>query len=166
MQTRRSILTYAMTVGVATAVPHQSQADSCAVAIDRKRFQQYLDLFNAFDPAFTQFYADDVVLRIGSRGDIKTPRAIYEFNQELRQNFTEALELEFFCSDATGVAAELKGAYRCIKDVENSPRFGRSIKKGEVRRQRGVVLYTIKNGKFTLLRGEAPQILQDWRMED
>ncbi|MGU7773848.1 nuclear transport factor 2 family protein [Burkholderia sp. MR1-5-21] len=165
MTNRRTALA-GLLAGAGAALLATSRAESCTVPIDRARFQHYLELFAAGDPAYLQYYADDVVLAIGERAELRGPQAIEARFRKLREDFVETFELLFFCSDTSGVAVEMAGSYRCIRDVENSEIFGRSVRKGEVRRHRGVVLYTVANGRIQYIRGPKPQLLNDWRLEE
>jgi hypothetical protein len=40
--------------------------------------------------------------------------------------------------------------------------FGKAVKAGQVLRQRGAILYGVKNGRFKWIRASPPIILQDW----
>ena len=163
--TRRAWLAGMAAPGLAAALPQAASAKVCSVPVDRRSFERYAKLFCDHDPAFMQYYTADVVLDIGSRGQIKTPQAIYDYYGKMRENFVETMDVLFFCSDAGGVAVELSGSYRCIKDAANSAIFNRSLHEGEVRRHRGIVLYTLEGGKFKLIRGPKAEVTSDWRME-
>lgn len=166
MPNRRVAFGSLLAAGSAALCPLPGMTAACTAPVDRARFEQYLKFFAAYDPKFLDFYAEDVVLSIGARGDIRGPRAIYDFYGKLRENFIETMELLFYCADEAGTCAEIQGSYVCIKDVENSEIFNRSIKKGEVRRHRGVVLYTLAKGKFKWIRGTSPTVTADWHMEN
>lgn len=135
--------------------------------IDRSRFQEYIEYFNAFDPRFAEeFYADDAVMELGP-DNVRGRRAIFERFKELRNGIDEKIvSVDFFVSDATGVAALITGEFRATEDIDNPWFSPHTVKKGSVRRQRGVVLYGVENGKFTLIKAVPPEILNDWRLED
>ena len=97
---------------------------------------------------------------------MKGPDAIVKSYQMMWTNVREKIELQFFVADAEHIAAELRGAFICVKSIEDSKQWGRPIKKGEVRRQQGIVLYDLENGKFKTIRALAPRALHDWRMEN
>ena len=78
----------------------------------------------------------------------------------------ETLEISFFCSDATGAAAQVRSELRCIKDNNDNKMFGRALKAGEVQRVRGYVFYTLNpQGLITEIKGPPPEVVQPWRLE-
>lgn len=135
--------------------------------IDRPRFQEYIEYFNADDPRYAEeFYADDVVMELGP-DTYRGKREIYECFQELGAGLDgKIVSVDFFVSDATGLAALITGELRATQDIDNPWFSPHTIKKGSVRRQRSVVLYGVENGKFNLIRSLPPEILDDWRLED
>jgi hypothetical protein len=40
--------------------------------------------------------------------------------------------------------------------------FGKAVKKGQVLKQRGAILYGVVNGKFQWIRAFPPIIVHDW----
>lgn len=165
MYTRRTFLV-ASSAGLAAAAPLAADAQTCKAPFDRARFQKYIDLYCAFDPAFMDFYAEDVVMNLGpfqARGR----QAIYDAYKPTRYNMKETIDVIFFTSDAGGMAAQVNGGFFCTGDIDNKDkRWDRPLKKGEVRRVRGVLLYTLdKNGKIKTIDGPPPEIIQDWHFE-
>ena len=68
-------------------------------------------------------------------------------------------------ADENGSAAQFLGEFRCVRDMPVtalSGLFGKGVKRGQVLRQRGIILYGVKNGKFKWIRAAPPIILQDW----
>ena len=98
--------------------------------LDRAAYDRYVARFNAADPRFTDYYADDIKFLMNIRGKA----GVLEFYARQRPYVKESLEVLFFCSDATGAAAEVHGAFRCIKDCDDPSIFGRALKAGEVQR--------------------------------
>lgn len=176
MTSRRTVLTGALTLG-GLAVGAPAIAAQCPpLPVDRKAFNRYLELFTARDPAFTEFYTPDVVLRIegaapDESGTSKVPpdmhgrEGILNFYRMLWTHVREQIEVKFFVADADRIAVELLGAFICTKDIDDPKQWGRPVKKGEVRRQQGMVLYELEKGKFKLIRAVSANQLHDWRME-
>lgn len=131
--------------------------------INREDYRRYLDLFTSLDRRVFDYFSDDMVFRIGGRGELQGPQAIFDSYRRRLLNVRETAEILFFCSDSTGLAAELRTEYRCIRDEPDASLFGRPLKQGEVKRSLGVALYTIRNGKFTSMHGK-PQTVDDWHM--
>lgn len=164
-QTRRQCLTGMALAGFAASVPGIALAKGHGVPVDRAAFERYAKVFCAYDRAFLDFYADDVTLEIGPR-KLVGKEAVWGHFGKLHANFVETMEVIWFASDARGVAVEMNGSYRCTKSVENSEIFGRSVQEGEVRRIRGIVLYTLDaRGKFNYIHGGKPAVISDWTME-
>jgi len=179
MTNRRTLLTQTLTLGGLVATAPAVAAQCSSVPVDRKGYNRYLELFTAQDPAFTQFYAPDVVLRIeGATAppdeagtskippDMHGPDGILKFYRMLWTHIREQIEVKFFVADADRIAVELLGAFICTKDIDDPKQWGRPVKKGEVRRQQGVVLYELENGKFKTIRAVSANQLNDWRMEN
>lgn len=165
MRARREFIINTAILGLTVAGTRAARAETCRTApLTRERFRRYLDLFVSLDPAVVEFFSDDVVFRIGDRQEIKTPQNILEVYRRRLRNVRESSEILFFCSDSTGLAAELRTEYRCFRDEDDPSIFGRPLKKGEVRRSLGIALYTVENGKITSMHG-APQTISDWHME-
>jgi hypothetical protein len=77
----------------------------------------------------------------------------------------ETLQISFFCSDATGAAAQVLSELRCMKDNNDTTIFGRALKAGEVQRARGFIFYTLNaKGLITAIKGPPPEVLQPWRL--
>lgn len=166
MALRRDLLTALPTVAVALAATSANAATTCETSsggISRKEFDRYVSLYNAADPGFTQFYQDDVVME--TVPPLRSAAAIGDFRREFGAYVVEHITVEYFISDRNGAAAQFLGEFSCIRDMPVNALgglFGKGVKKGQVLRQRGVILYGVKNGKFTFIRASPPIILQDW----
>jgi len=146
---------------VAGACAAQS-ATGCG-GLTREEFQRYLDLFNANDPRFLEYYHDDVVLELGAT-TIRTPQGIRDFYAEVKAHIHEKVELAHFVADATGIAAELPTEFRVYRDWENGF-FQRPLKAGEVMRTISFVLYRVEDRRFRHIRSARYRLVHDWRME-
>ena len=138
------------------------KAAACRVPFDRAGYDRYVQLMNASDPAFAEYYADDIMYVMGIRGRAN----VMNFYARQRPYVTESLEVLFFCSDATGAAAEVHSKLRCIKGCDDTAIFGRALKAGEVQRTHGFLVYVLNaQGMITEIKGPPPEILQPWRIE-
>jgi ketosteroid isomerase-like protein len=144
----------------------QAAAQACAPkgkVITRDLFDQYVALYNAADPAFASFYADDVVME--TVPPLRSAAEVLRFRKELSAYVIETIHVEHYVADENGAAAQFLGEFRCIRDMPLSAMsglFGKAVKKGQVLKQRGAILYGVKNGKLTFIRAFPPIILQDW----
>ena len=165
MQTRRTLMTQALAASAALAATAQAAELSVArsKAITRDQFDQYVALYNAADPGFTQFYNDDVVME--TVPPLTSAAEIRRFRSELSCYVVETVQVEYYFADENGSAAQLLGEFRCVRDMPftaMSGLFGKAVRKGQVLKQRNSILYGVVNGKFKWIRASPPIILQDW----
>ncbi|TPG54290.1 nuclear transport factor 2 family protein [Sphingomonas glacialis] len=158
---RRTLLAGAALLGATATIPFGARAARPGTPLDRAAYQRYLALMNAADPRFLDFYADDVrfVMNIRGRDNVA------KFYAAQRPYIQETLELLFFCSDASGAAAQVISEVRCIADHDDRVLFGRPLKKGEVQRIRGCLLYVLDDhGRIAEISGPPPEVLEPWHM--
>ena len=97
---------------------------------------------------------------------IRGKAAVLDFYARQRPYVRERLQVLFFCSDATGAAAEVRSELRCIKDCDDTTIFGRALKAGEVQRTHGYLLYVLNaQGRIAEIKAPHPEIEQPWRLE-
>jgi hypothetical protein len=164
MARRREVLAAlpAMTLAAVSATA-TTPRDKMSGGVSRSDFDKYVALYNAADPTFIRFYHDDVVME--TVPPLKSAAAIRDFRRELGAYVIEHIAVEYYVADETGSAAQFLGEFRCVRDMPVtalSGLFGKAVKKGQVLRQRGIILYGVKNGKFKWIRAAPPIILQDW----
>jgi hypothetical protein len=159
---RRAFLATSL-VGGAALLPDAARATaSCTVPFNRAAYQRYVGLMNAEDPRFVEYYADDIKFEMNIRGRSN----VLDFYRHQWPLVKETLEISFFCSDASGAAAQVQSELRCVKDNNDTTLFGRALKAGEVQRVRGYVFYTLNaQGLITEIKGPPPEVLQPWRLE-
>jgi hypothetical protein len=158
---RRAFLATSL-VGGAALLPTAAPAASCAVPFNRAAYERYVGLMNAKDLRFVEYYADDIKFEMNIRGKSN----VLDFYRHQWPYVTETLGISFFCSDATGAAAQVRSELRCNKDNNDTTTFGRALKAGEVQRVRGYVFYTLNaQGLITEIKGPPPEVLQPWRLE-
>jgi hypothetical protein len=140
----------------------QAKAASRRTPFDRTAYNRYVTLMNAQDTRFVEYYADNIRFVMGIRGKAE----VLKFYRSQWLNVTESLKVEFFCSDASGAAAEVRSELRCIHDFNDTTIFGRALKAGEVQRVRGYVFYVLNDrGLITEIKGPPPEIIQPWHIE-
>jgi hypothetical protein len=158
-------MTQALAASAALASTAQA-AEPCVAkskVITRDKFDQYVALYNAADPGFTQFYNDDVVME--TVPPLTSAAEIRRFRSELSSYVVETVHVEYYVADENGSAAQFLGEFRCIRDMPltaMSGLFGKAVKKGQILKQRGSILYGVVNGKFKWIRAFPPIILHDW----
>ncbi len=159
---RREILATSLVGGAALLPSAARAAASCSVPFNRTAYERYVGLMNAADPRFVEYYADDIKFGMNIRGRSN----VLDFYRHQWPQVKERLEISFFCSDATGAAAQVRSELRCIKDNNDTTIFGRALKAGEVQRVRGYVFYMLNaQGLITEIDGPPPEVLQPWRLQ-
>ena len=165
MQDRRHFLAAAATgAAAATASLVATPAAAAGEAMSRERYQQYVDLFNANDPRFIEFYNPDVVLELGN-ATLRGPEAIRDFYREVKAHIREKVEFTKFISDPTGIAVELPSEFKVYRDWPEPNYFRRPLKAGEVFRIISFGMYWVDNGKFRQIKSARYKLVNDWRME-
>jgi hypothetical protein len=161
MQERRGLLTASL-LGVGALLSAPSHAAQRRTLFNRVAYDRYVRLMNSSDPRVIDYYAADIKFVMGIRGRDE----VAKFHAHQRPYVRETLEVQFFCSDLNGAAAEVRSTLRCIKDCEDSSVFGRALKAGEVQRTHGFLFYKLNdNGLITEILGPPPEVLQPWRLE-
>ena len=165
MITRRLAAAQALSLGallVPSAYAAETSTDDAKV-MTRENYDQYIKLYNACDRHFTNFYQEDVVME--TVPPLQGRQAINDFRNELRHYVIEHITVEFFVPGSTGAAAQLLGSFSCVNDMPVtalSGLFGRAIKKGQVLKQRGAILYGVEDGRFKWIRAFPPIVVHDW----
>lgn len=158
---RRGFLVASL-AGAATLTTLPGRAAARRGPLDRAAYDRYVHLMNAGDPRFVDYYAEDIRFVMQIRGKAN----VLNFYARQRPFVTESLEVIFFCSDATGAAAEVRSELRCIRDCDDTTVFGRALKAGEVQRTHGYLLYVLNSqGMITEIKGPPPEIVHPWRIE-
>ena len=161
MSHRRTFLAASL-AGAAALKPLPGWTAGRRFRLDRTAYDRYVRLMNAGDLRFVEYYADDIKFVMQIRGKA----SVLDFYARQRPYVRESLEVLFFCSDATGAAAEVHSELRCIRDCPDATIFGRTLKAGEVQRTHGYLLYVLDaQGKITEIKAPPPEILQPWRIE-
>jgi hypothetical protein len=158
---RRAFLATSL-VGAGAFLPRAARASaSCPVPFNRAAYERYVGLMNTEDLRFADYYAEDINFGMNIRGKSK----VLDFYRHQWPRVKETLEISFFCSDATGAAAQVQSELRCLKDDSDTTIFGRALKAGEVQRVRGCIFYTLNaQGLITEIKGPPPEVLQPWRL--
>jgi hypothetical protein len=158
---RRAFLATSL-VGAAAPLPGAARAAAyCSAPFARNAYERYIGLMNAEDPRFLEYYADDIDFGMNIRGRAK----VLDFYRHQWPSIKETLQISFFCSDATGAAAQVLSELRCMKDNNDTTIFGRALKAGEVQRVRGYIFYTLNaQGLITEIKGPPPEVLQPWHL--
>jgi len=121
--------------------------------MSRARFDQYVAFYNAGNPDFARFYADDIVME--SSPSIIGKEAIVEFVQGLRSYLTETIRVENYAAGTDTVTVQVLTEMRFRRPTPVTALgglFGRSVRPGQVLRQRGLVIYGLNRGRFSYIR--------------
>ncbi len=114
-------------------------------------FRAYLDAFNAGDEAgYRRFYAEDVVLVLGGRRELKGPQAIIDFYKDVTATSSRRIALNRLIVSEDGIAAELESTFTALADLPDL--LARPLKAGETYHHVTFVLYDVAGGQFTRIR--------------
>jgi ketosteroid isomerase-like protein len=119
--------------------------------MNKELFAEYVASFNRDDfEGFAKYYADDVVLQLGTRKTLHGRQAIIDFYREVKSRIRETLVIRTVVADATGLAAEVATEFHALEDW---PEFvAGPIRKGESIHIVSWVFYTIVDGRFKTIR--------------
>lgn len=115
--------------------------------MNRARYDEYIRRFNAEDySVFDEFIAPDMTMQNG--------RLHYGGIQGMKDHYAtiwgkmkETLQVERFLSDGDQLAVQMHTVFDVLVDATDSP-FG-PIHKGERFDYYGIILYEIRDGRFT-----------------
>lgn len=173
LRTRRELLTtgaQGLTAGLVAMGGLQGAASAATPGpaacggMSRERYMQYVELFNANDPRFIDYYHPDVELELSNQV-IKGAQGILAFYKEVKAHIREKVEISHFVSDATGIAGVMPTEFRVYKDWPKPNFFNRDLKAGEVMRTVTFGMYWVEDGKFRQIKTARYRQLNDWRME-
>ncbi|HEY0962500.1 MAG TPA: nuclear transport factor 2 family protein [Pseudomonadales bacterium] len=150
--------------GLALAsVASSSSAASSSVALTREEYQTYVDLFNANDPRFIEYYHPDVVLELPS-SEIRGDTGIRDFYANVKKYIREQVDVTVFVADENTVAVEIPTRFECIADWEDSF-WGVPLKKGQVMRIISFGFYQVEERKFKHIKSARYKMIHDWQFE-
>ena len=66
--------------------------------MSRERFQAYIDAFNRNDPAYGDYYDEDVVLVIAGKTELRGPRAIHDFYTRVKTETRRTIQVNRYLS--------------------------------------------------------------------
>jgi hypothetical protein len=131
--------------------------------LSRDEYQRYLDLFNANDPRFIEYYHPEVVLELGT-SEIRGDTGIREFYANVKQYIREQVECTLYVADEHTVAVEIPTRFECIADWDDSF-WGVPLKQGQVMRIVTFGFYAVENKRFKHIKTARYKVVHDWRME-
>ncbi len=118
--------------------------------MSREHFQAYIDAFNRNDPAYGDYYDEDVVLVIAGKTELRGPRAIHDFYTRVKSETRRTIQVNRYLSTPERIAVELQSEFLALQDV---PDFtAGAMKKGDRIFINTFVLYELKNGRFARIR--------------
>ncbi|PRE05025.1 nuclear transport factor 2 family protein [Burkholderia multivorans] len=110
-------------------------------------YQRYIDRFNDRDAtAFDDYLADDVKVTNGGLyyEGVAGMKAHYA---KIWRSFVETLHVERYVGDGDSAAVDMWTHFVAERDDDDTP-FG-AVRKGDQFDYRGIVMYRIRDGKFT-----------------
>lgn len=159
---RRSFTTSLLTAGCAAisaaalAPARATGADaampcSAKAAMSRERFMAYIDAFNRDDySGFGDYYAEDVVLVIAGKRELRGRQAIFDFYKMVKSQTRRTIQVDKYIGTANRIAVELESEFLALEDL---PDFSAGpMKKGGRIFINTFVIYDLVNGKFARIR--------------
>ncbi|MEY4642753.1 MAG: hypothetical protein RLZZ227_2747 [Pseudomonadota bacterium] len=134
-----------------------------SAALSRADYQTYVDLFNANDPRFIEYYHPEVVLELPG-SEIRGDTGIRDFYANVKRYIKEQVDVTVFVSDEKTVAVEIPTRFECIADWEDSF-WGRPLKKGQVMRIISFGFYQVEDRKFRHIKSARYKQIHDWQFE-
>lgn len=151
--------------GLALAsVATQGSAAAASGALTREEYQRYVDLFNANDPRFIEYYHPDVVLELPG-SEIHGDTGIRDFYANVKKYIKEQVDVTVFVADEHTVAVEIPTRFECIEDWADSF-WGVPLKKGQVMRIISFGFYQVEDRKFKRVKSARYKMINDWQFEN
>jgi SnoaL-like domain len=118
--------------------------------VDRTRFDEYIDRFNAEDhTAFDEFIHPE--LRMQNGGLVfHGVQGMKDHYARIWRTFREVLDVQRFVSDDDTIAIEMQTHFDALRADEDTP-FG-PVVRGDLFDYHGVIMYRMENGKFADIR--------------
>ena len=107
----------------------------------------YVDYFNS--RRYDDYYTDDVVVELPSRR-LQGKQAVREFYDNMNNYVHETIRVKKVLMDEDTLVANIWSDFYCHRDWDEFPL--RPVRKGELVRVELVVLYTLRDGKFSHIR--------------
>ena len=119
--------------------------------MSRERFMAYIDAFNRDDySTFDQYYAEDVVLVIAGKRELKGHQAILDFYREVKAQTQRTIQVNRYISTPDRIAVELESEFLALQDL---PDFTAGpMKAGGRIFINTFVIYELVGGKFSRIR--------------
>jgi hypothetical protein len=116
-----------------------------------KRFAEYIDAFNRDDySSFGDYYAEDVVLVIAGKTELRGRQAIFDFYKIVKSQTRRTIQINKVITAPNHLAAELQSEFLALEDL---PSFSAGpMKKGGRIFINTFVFYNLRDGKFARIR--------------
>lgn len=148
-----ALLASAGTLGGAVAGPSRADAEECtpAAGMTEERFAAYIDAFNRDDySSFGEYYAEDVVLVIAGKTELRGRQAIFDFYKTVKSQTQRTIQINKVITAPNHLAAELQSEFLALQDL---PDFSAGpMKKGGRIFINTFVFYDVRDGKFARIR--------------
>lgn len=114
-------------------------------------FLAYIECFNRDDFAgFSRFYADNVVLELGTKARLEGREAIIEFYRVVKARVRETLRVDNLILDDNGVAAELDTRFLALQDWPDF--IAGPLRQGDTLHIVSLVHYRLADGLFSHIK--------------
>lgn len=132
--------------------------------LTREEYQRYLDLFNANDPRFIEFYHPDVEFELGAE-QMKGSTTIRDFYANVKKYIKEEVTCTEYVASETTVAVEIPTRFECIADWDDSF-WGVPLRKSQVMRIITFGFYKVQDRRFIGIKTARYKLIHDWQFEN
>jgi ketosteroid isomerase-like protein len=154
MNRRSLLIASAGALGSASlAAAGSAHAAGCTPSegMTEERFRAYIDAFNRGDQqAYGEYYADDVVLVIAGKTELRGKQAIFDFYKKVQSQTKRTIQVNKVITAPNHLAVELQSEFLALEDL---PEFTAGpMKKGGRIFINTFVFYNLRDGKFARIR--------------
>jgi len=120
-------------------------------AMSEARFRAYIDAFNRDDYSeFAQFYAEDVVLVLAGKRELRGRQAIIDYYRVVKAQTRRTIHVDAVILDPHRIGAELHSEFLALEDL---PHFiAGPMRRGGRIFINTFVLYDLRDGRFARIR--------------
>ena len=137
--------------GTGAVAPAGAQAPEGEPAISETQFRAYIDAFNRDDyAAFSRFYAEDVVLVLAGKRELRGHRAIIDFYRAVKARTRRTIHVDRFLASGNFIAAELHSEFLALEDLPDF--IAGPMRRGGRTFINTFVLYELRGGRFARIR--------------
>jgi hypothetical protein len=119
----------------------------------RQKYERYVQLFNAGDPRYADYYEPDVVFDARPAPQpLRGRQAILDMYDDLRKQLTEEITIGAVVIDNEQGLMAVELTNRIVATQDNVKLPSRTLNKGDVSVGSGMIIYGLSNGRISYIR--------------